>query len=241
MKHFTLISILLIVLLFSCKNGSSDYEIVKIIEHHDESLFNDFFRGFAYVKVDKSRDSVSLKALVPAIKQTVMSESNKEMLMWLKLYFIDEDNEKIAIFDIEADPTSQRARFENFVFYKGQLMNTFPIDQVLRELLQSKTITLPNDMIGIWDVAGRIEIFYGKKDDYNRVTYLNDGRMTANRVTNLKAFTKDGESIFRGYFSTDYAALDSSDYIINEYGDLEAYKPYPKFQYLFNKLEIPNM
>jgi hypothetical protein len=238
-KQFSLLFPFVLVWAMACSQSTKEFGIVRTLEHRDRTLHNAYFRGYAYVTVSNEADSASMKVIASKVQESVMRQANKKAFLWLQIIYLNyERTERTAIYDMRLSGNSQKVQGK-FIYYRGKYIHSDGLDKRIKQSVRSEQLKLPANILGIWDGGGHAEFFYTRGNHNERLTYIGGMHViSANKRPGLKSFKYDGRTIYRGFFESESVDLDSTDFVINEYGDLEQYALYPHFQYLYPKMDI---
>jgi len=239
-KYTALIVVFTGMILLSCnseKDRQENYSVIKLLEGENPY---DSSNCYSYVLIDGSQDSISIKKALPALKKSIAAGSKKNCRT-LTIIFLTPERHRKAIHESGYTDFAHSGKFpDNFTYYDDHNIGKFRMDENLKQLIQTKTIQLPEDTIGVWDDSNWAIVLFERENRRYAIKYLPDGRENVNRRTELKTVLRDGQTFYRCYFLNDYFGPDSMEYRINEFGDLETYTCFGYFRHLSPRVTLKN-
>ena len=221
---FPLCLFLAFISLLSC-NDSERLRITKIYEKDYQATDKFFGEIYATANGDFYQDTTALKAACEKLLPSISKNCGE-----VKFHIQQNDKTvKRVIID---------RIFSEYHFEDSDSANR-RCAEAIKKLIQNNTITMPDNLIGIWNVHGwGFDVLYKHGDTLMIDTYHYNGVKQVNKHPEVTEVTIKGKKLLKHTWQSDLMGPDEKYFEINEFGDLVYYEPADFMQYIFEKITL---
>jgi hypothetical protein len=218
--------LLLLLVVLGCNN--KELQLLKVYEKDYKEIDAFYGEVYASAKGDFYNDTTLLKSACEKLAPTISTNYTR-----IKFH-IRNDDKTVKRVTLDCNELNNIS----YTFSDCDSANR-GFARTINKLIENKVLTLPDNLVGVWNVHGwAFTLMFKVNDQLMTDTYHYDGTKQRNLLPEVIEVTLNDKKLLKHTWQSDLMGPDEHFYEINEFGDLIYYEPHDFMQYIFERIDL---